>query len=263
MVAIVCLASCARTPDEPQGLARAALDNPSFTWSKREASRLRIYFADGSYPASHQDDLMTRVETAYRDDLEMLGVDTFDGVIDVFFIESRAQMDSLVGFPVTGFAERDARAVFLVANPDWRPFERHEIMHVLAYHAWGPANSAWVEEGFAQFADGACGAYSVDDVAHALAEQSGYVPMDTLVARFRELDDLTAYLQAASMMGFLYETRGRSAARAVWQRGVEGLPEDETPAAFADTWWQWVKTRARPVPADTLATIRDKGCGVP
>ncbi|HEX6790026.1 MAG TPA: hypothetical protein VF247_01835 [Candidatus Krumholzibacteria bacterium] len=247
----------------PQGLARSALDNSQFEWIRRDTEHLRIYFPAGSYPAAHQQDLVARAEAARRDNLALLGEEAFEPVIDVFFIESRAQMQALVGVPVTGFAERDARAVFLVTNPDWRAFERHEIMHVLAHHAWGPASGAWVEEGLAQFADGRCGEYTVDDIVHALAEQRGYVPMDTLVARFRQLDDLTAYLEAASMVGFLYETHGRAAAQAVWQRGADAIPglTGETPPAFAESWWRWVKAKAKPVPADRLEIIRDKGCG--
>lgn len=260
---ILCLASCAPAEQPPQGLARAALDNPSFDWVEHNTSHLRLYFLANSYPASHQGDLARRSESARADLLDLLGIDQFDDVIDVFFIESRAQMDSLVGFPVTGFADRDARAVFLVTNPEWRAFERHEIMHVLAHHTWGPASGAWVEEGLAQFADGMCGGYTVDDAAHALAVENGYVPIDTLVARFRQLDDITAYLQAASMVGFLYRMHGRDAARAVWQRGPGALPEvtGEAPSAFAESWWSWLRATARPIPAETLQIIRDKGCG--
>ena len=247
----------------PQGLGQAAIDNAAFEWIKRDTANLRLYFLAGSYAAAHQDDLAQRAEAAHRDNLRLLGVERFDDVIDVFFIESRAQMDSLVGVPVTGLADRDARAVFLVTNPGWRSFERHEIMHVLAHHVWGPASGAWVEEGFAQFADRRCGEYTNDDVVHGLAAQGGYVPIDTLVATFRQLDDLTAYLEAASMMGFLFEKHGRDGARAVWQRGLEAIPEvtGEQPSEFAETWWQWVTTKAKSVPKDKLAIIRDKGCG--
>ena len=260
---ILCLASCAPEVQPPRGLARAALDNPAFDWVKQDTSHLRLYFLANSHPASHKEELARRCETAHHDLLALLGVDRSDDVIDVFFIESRDQMDALVGVPVTGFAERDARAVFLVTNAEWRAFERHEIMHVLAHHAWGPASGAWVEEGLAQFADGMCGGYSVDDAVLSLAEHAGYVPVDTLVAHFRQLDDITAYLQAASMVGFLYHTHGREAARAVWQRGPIALPDvaGQTPAAFAESWWQWLRSTGRPVPADSLEIIRQKGCG--
>ncbi len=248
---------------EPQGLARAALDNQSFEWIRRDAPHLRFYFAAGSFPAAHQDSLIQRCVVARRDILRRLGGAQFSPPVDIFFIESREQMKSLTGLGVTGLAAREERAVFLVNNAGWRSFERHELMHVYAYHIWGEASSAWVEEGLAQWSDGVCGGYTNHDVAHALAEPHGYVPMDTLVSRFRELDDLTAYLEAASMMGYIYETKGRTAAQAVWLRGVDALQTvtGESPDAFARSWWQWVSARARPVPKNELETIVKKGCG--
>lgn len=243
---------------EPAGLGRAALDNPAFTWLDRTTPALRLHFLADSYPALHQDSL-ARLTTAGRaHGLALLGVEDFPAPIDVFFIESRDQMNALVGFPVTGFAHRDARAVFLVTNPDWRAFARHELMHVLVHQLWGPAArpDAWIVEGLAQFADGRCGPYTNDDVAHALGARSGYVPFDTLVARFRQLNDLTAYLQAASMIGHLYETRGREAVRRVWTRGVGALP-----AGFERSWREWLAARARPVAPADLDVIAAKGCG--
>jgi hypothetical protein len=248
---------------EPRGLARAALDHPAFTWIRADAPHLRIHFLADSHAAFRRDSLRSLTERARAHDLALLGAERFDADIDVFFVESRAQMDSLVGFPVTGFAHREARAVFLVNNPDWRSFERHELMHVLAHHVWGPAAAAWIEEGLAQFADGRCGGYAVSTVAHALGARGGYVPFDTLAARFRELNDLTAYLQAASMVEYLYQTYGREAVRAVWRGGVAALREvtGRPPSALGELWRAWVAARARPVPDDQLATIRRKGCG--
>ncbi|MDP3909395.1 MAG: hypothetical protein Q8Q14_03305 [Gemmatimonadales bacterium] len=257
IAAALCLIPAALAAQEPQGLARVALDHPAFAWVRQGAPYLRTYFLVDSYPAAHRDSLVRLAEAARRDNLALLGVEAFDDTIDVFFIERRDQMDALVGAPVTGFAHRAARAAFLVTNPDWRAFERHELMHVLAHHVWGPAAEAWIEEGLAQFADGRCGGYSVDAVAYALAQGGGSVPMDTLVERFRRLNDLTAYLQAASMAGYVYERHGRDALRAVWQRGAGALTEE----AFAESWWRWVRDRAQPVPADALTTIRRKGCG--
>lgn len=249
----------------PDGLARAALANAAFTWVHHEAPHLRLHFLVDSYAAVRADRLIRSTQAARAHDLALLGVEDFAFAIDVFFIDTRAQMDSLVGVPATGFAHRDARAVFLVANADWRSFERHELMHVLAHHLWGPAAqpSAWIEEGLAQFADGRCGAHSVDSVAHALGADAGHVSLDTLVARFRELNDLGAYLQAASFVGYLYARYGRDTVRDVWQNGADALVRvtGQSLHALGDRWLSWAHDRARPVPAGDLAVIRRKGCG--
>jgi len=190
------------------------------------APGLRVHFLAGSYPARHQDSLVARVVAAEAADLSLLDRRAYDRTLDVFFVESRAQMDTLVGAPVTGFAQMDSAAVFLVTNHAWRSFERHEIMHVLATDAWGrPAPPAdWVQEGLAQFADGRCGGYGIDEVAAGLMRPGGGVPLDTLTARFRQLDDLTAYLQAASLVGYIYGTFGLGAVERLWRQGAGALP---------------------------------------
>ncbi|HET6348817.1 MAG TPA: hypothetical protein VFH88_06995 [Candidatus Krumholzibacteria bacterium] len=261
IVAILCLTPGVLSAQPPKGAAREAIDDSAFVWIKRDAPHLRLYFPTGSYAAAHQEELVQRCETARTDILKVLGVKHFDDTVDVFFVENRDQMKLLTGYPVTGFAAREDRAAFLMTNPDWRAFERHEMMHVYAHNTWGPASGAWVEEGLAQFMDGRCGAYSVDDVCRALSNT--YVPMDTLTTQFRQLNDLKAYMQAASIVGYIYRQYGRDATRDVWQHGVDVVPKitGESVPAFAEAWWRQLTERAKPVSkADAMAILK-KGCG--
>lgn len=251
---------------EPDGLGRAALNDPRFAWTAPvSVSGLRVYFLPDTYPWQHRDSLVELTERGRRHGLGLLGADRFDPAIDLFFIESRAQMDSLVGVPVTGFAHRDARAVFLVTNPTWRSFERHELMHVLAHHLWGPAAEpdAWIVEGLAQFADGRCGGHSIHAVARAITESNGPIPLDELAVRFREFDDLSAYLQAASMVGWLYESYGRDTVRRIWSSGLDALPATVgmSAAELTNAWYDWLERSASVVPGEELRTIQTKGCG--
>lgn len=256
--------SASALAQEPTGLARSALDNPAFAWTREDTESLRVYFLANSYPAVHRDSLADLAQRGRDHALALLGVETFDLPIDVFFIESRAQMDSLVGIPVTGFAHRDARAVFLVTNEEWRSFERHEIMHVIAHHVWeAPAEpSDWIVEGLAQFADGRCGPYSVESVARSLVDSKGAVTLDTLTRRFRQLDDLTAYLQAASMVSYIYDVHGRDAVKRTWLEGLSGLSAStgRTSRELMDEWRRWLDS-APPIPEDALAAIARTGCG--
>ena len=170
----------------PSGLAAAALANPAFTWLHRSIPGFRVSFLADSYPARHQDSLLARLPLAAQHAQELLHVDPLAAPIDLFFIESRAQMTLLIGGSATGFAQPSARTVLLVTNPGWRAFERHEIMHVIAGQAWGPPgpNTAWLVEGLAQGADGRCGDFSNTGVAMALAARRGFVkPAVTTIAK--------------------------------------------------------------------------------
>lgn len=253
------------TGQEPEGLARSALDDSTFTWITRRDPGFRVHFQEGSYAAAHQDSLMARLVDAKAHDLTLLGERAFDPTMFVFFLEGRPEMERLLGFTATGFAEMRTASVFLVTNPEWRAFERHEVMHVLATRLWGaPAEpGAWIQEGLAQFADGRCGGYPLDPVVVGLAEDAGYVPIDTLITRFRELNDLTAYIQAASFVGYLYRTHGREVVRDVWRQGLEPAAAalDRTPAELMTAWKRSLPPATDAPPPGRVAAIRSHGCG--
>ncbi len=249
----------------PQGLARRALADSSFTWITRRAPGLRVHFLAGSYAAEHQDSLMARVAAARAHDLALLGEERYDPTLQLFFLQDRPQMEHLLGMRATGFADMQNGSVFLMTNPDWRAFERHEVMHVLATQLWGrPAEpSAWIQEGLAQFADGACGGYPIDPVVVGLAGGRGYVPMDTLTTRFRRLDDLTAYLQAASFVGYIYRRYGRDVVRDAWRRGLDSAARalHRTPSELRGEWMGGLPTPGDGPPPGEIERIRSKGCG--
>lgn len=263
-VAAFGLARSGVSAQAPAGLAREALRRSDFHWINRTAPGVRVHFLAGSYPALHQDGLIRRVLAARDADLALLGGPAYDRTLDVFFVESRPQLQSLIGQRATGFAQLDSAAVFLVTNPDWRAFERHEIMHILATAAWGrPAPpGAWIQEGLAQFADGACGGFTNDAVAGALV-RDGVIPLDTLVTRFRTLNDLSAYLEAASVVGYVYHTYGLAAVRKLWKEGA-GAVVSVLGRSLKDLERDWRASlpggSALP-PVERIAAIRKHGCG--
>jgi hypothetical protein len=265
MFALVAMGSCTGAAQPPAGLAREALEREDMRWITRSAPELRVHFLADTYAAQHQDSLVARVVAAKKADLALLRQPSYERTLDVFFVETRVQMDTLMGAPVTGFAQMDSAAVFLVTNPSWRAFERHEIMHVLATAAWGrpAAPGDWIQEGLAQFADGHCGGYGVDEVAASLTHADGVVPLGTLFSRFRQLNDLTAYLEAASLVGYIHRTWGLNAVEEAWSQGAAalpsflGLPVDTLEAR----WRAALPPLDRSPPPDRLDEVRKHGCG--
>lgn len=262
---IVLLAPAASTAQEPEGLARRALADSDLAWIPRTAPELRVQFREGSYAASHQDSLLARLVAARALDLRLLGATRDPRPIWVFFVENRDEMDTLISVSVNGFSEHESGAVFLVTNPSWRAFARHEIMHVLAWRLWGrPADPAdWIEEGLAQFADGACGGHPIDAVTAGIAEEEGFFQLDSLTGRFRQLDDLGAYLQATSFVGYLYREYGREAVRDVWIHGLGAASRriGRTPTELQGEWERQLPGPARRPELSEIERVRAKGCG--
>ncbi|HKP50340.1 MAG TPA: hypothetical protein VJU17_10025 [Gemmatimonadales bacterium] len=248
----------------PAGLAAAALANTSFKWIERQTPGFRVYFLADSYPAAHQDSLLARLPKALAHARKLTQSPPLVGPIDLFFIESRPQMAALTGFPATGFAQPAARAVFLVTNPDWRAFERHEIMHVVAGQSWGAAgpDTDWLQEGLAQAADGACAGHSNADVALALARRHGWIPLGSVLSAFRQQPDLRAYLQAAAFTDHLLKHFGSESLKTLWRNGSQpGTVIGGRSLASAEEEWKEQLSAAHRLSRATLARVESKGCG--
>lgn len=173
-------------------------------------------------------------------------------------------MAALVGARATGFAHTAAQGVFLVTNPTWRAFERHEVMHVVAVQAWGraAANTDWLQEGLAQAADGRCGAYDNATVLRGLVQRGGWIPWADVVLRFREQRDLRAYLHAAAFVGHLLSAFGPEVVRSLWTGGV--ILESSVggvPLAKIERQFRARIAALAPPPASAMRVIEQKGCG--
>ena len=248
----------------PEGLAARALADTSFTWHRDSLDGIRAYFLRGTWAFGRRDSLTRLLPGAIAHARALIDAPPLVGPLDVFFIEDREHMRRLTGVPVTGFAHRAARAIFLVANAGWRPFDRHEVMHIVSAQAWtfNGGRNVWLQEGLSQAADGYCAGYRNADVAAALARTHGWIPLPTLLDRFAEQSDLRAYLQSAAMVEFLLRRVGAAQVRTLWLADV-------TPATIlggrtlADWEREWRDTLTpAPVDAATLARIEDEGCGV-
>jgi hypothetical protein len=251
-------------PQEPTGLAASALADPSFTWIRRSLPGVRVYFLAGSYPANHQDSLLARIPAAVSHARALIDSPPLTSPIDLFFIETRAQMTALIGGRATGFAQPSTRTVFLVTNPDWRAFERHELMHIVAQHAWGPPapGTDWLQEGLAQAADGRCAGYSNADVMLTLTSRHGWIPLDAMLTRFRAQPDLRAYLQAAAFVGYLLQRYGPEPLEELWRRGSrrDSLIGSSPLAVIERRWREELRPR-EDVSVTALGAVESKGCG--
>jgi hypothetical protein len=173
-------------------------------------------------------------------------------------------MRALTGMGATGFAQPSARTVFLVTNPEWRAFERHEIMHVVAGQTWGTTgpDSDWLQEGLAQAADGACAGYANADVALALAQRHGWIPLSSVIGAFRQQPDVRAYLQAAALTDHLLKHYGSEALRKLWRKGStpDSMIGGRSLSAIEEEW-KGKLAAEHSMSSSTLARVESKGCG--
>lgn len=249
----------------PAGLAARALADTTFKWVADTVPGFRVYFLPGTYAHGIRDSLKARLPMALGHARALIEAPPVPGPIDVFFIQDRAQMRALIGGSATGFAHMQARAVFLVNNPEWRAFDRHEVMHIVLASTWGyiGQRNAWMQEGLAQAADGRCAGFTNAQVAVSLARRNGWIDLATLIDRFREQSDLRAYLQAAAFLEFLLATVGPSEIRQLWTgEPTPGSVVRGAPLASWEASWRKSIEHLPSVPATKLSSIEEVGCGI-
>lgn len=252
------------TPDDSSEVQRILADT-RYEWLSIESPNTRVHFPAGSYAAMNRDLLPDRAEEARSTVLDRLNKPEDSRTIDLFYVDSRADMERLVGLPATGFAYFDEQAVVLVFNSTWRPFERHELTHVVTLGTWpSPAGPA-VVEGLATYIDGSCGGYENGRVARSMLDMESLLPLGDLTGEFRQQDDLVAYLQAAAMIEFAVERLGAAVIRTAWDRGVAAVPEllgYSSPGEFEVQFEAWLSATYEPIPPESWDAILEHGCGI-
>jgi len=245
--------------------ARAYLDSSSFAWQVAESTHMRIYVPTGSAVASHLPDLIDSVEAARTAVLRILGEEDRQGEpkLAVFLVDTREDMQRLVGRPYGGLATPGELTAAFVAGPGYRPFFRHELTHAYASVRWGPMQSgAWLTEGLATLATGPCQGYSVDAVAAGYWRAGALPPLTILTADLRELPELPGYFGAASLVNFLRQHEGLDALRRLWRGEQPGTdsshPLGQRSADLEARWHQHLDS-VLPAVLDTVRLQRE-GC---
>jgi len=251
-----------QTPDD---FVQKALDDSTFTWLSSSANRIRIFYQKDSFAEKHRMMLLRSAETTVCEVLEFLGEPAYEPSLNIFYVESRDEMKRIVGHPYSGFADWEASGIFLVLNPEWRSFEKHEFTHVITMGVWGPPDvtSRWMIEGIAICSDGWCREYTVDEIAFHLLSTGQLPSLHKLFDDYSSLGEIRAGFFAASFIGFIRSTYGMPKLRSLWSNGVANIDEvlGDDPGQIENAWKRYLKRKVREdIPVD-LDTINKLGCG--
>jgi hypothetical protein len=250
---------------EDANLVQKALDDSTFNWKSCDSKGVRIYYQPGSFAEQHRAMILRSVTTTVDESLEFLGETKYHSTLHVFYVESREEMQRIVGRPYTGLANWTANGVFVVINPDWRSFEKHELTHVFTMELWGSphAESSWMIEGIALCSDGWCREYAVDEIASYYLATEQLPPLRELFDNFRALGEIRGGVYAASIIGFIREEYGTDTLKQLWLEG-SGVLNDLLGAGVdevEDSWKAYLKLKVNKDVDVDLTVIDDLGCG--
>jgi hypothetical protein len=215
--------------------------------------------------------MVDSLEAAWQSAVTLLGAPVADGPrIPVLVTASRTRFARLLEAEGKGLTTRmpgRGEIVLLVRNDSVRAYTRHEVMHVVSQRAWGWGipGRVWLVEGLATFADGRCQTTTITAVARDLLRETPSVTAEEVAREFlslKRVDRARAYVLAGTLVGSLWEDRGREGVRRLWQGldTVTAAPRFDAGGPTA-VWHGYVMRHAASAPSLDTAAFRRLGCG--
>ncbi|MBK6355082.1 MAG: hypothetical protein IPF46_17250 [Saprospiraceae bacterium] len=250
---------------QPSSYVLSFIGNDSISLSSVNYKSFRIYFKDSSYTANHLMEIEQELDIAYSKILSVLNIPSYNNGIYLLAVDSKEEMQKVMGYKIKGGAAKGHDLVFFVYNQNIRPQFKHEIFHLISYESWGLTNYRLLEEGSATYTDNYCfydnPMYSIN--AYYL-QQKKLFPLDSLVNNFdnqSKKSDVIAYIQSAGIFKYLYEKYGVEKMKLLWTGGFEnfksiyGLSIEQ----LETDWLNFIKTV--PIPKDFDINKLKDGCG--
>ncbi len=242
------------------------LNDERFTWASMSDGDLTIYYKEGSFAQKHRMMLLSSLKTSIPEVLDILEETGFDDPLNVFYLDSRDDMNALIGKPYSGFSHWTANSIFLVLNPEWRSFERHEFAHIVTMGTWGypDSTSRWMIEGIPVFCDGWCQDMSIDQIAYSLLKKGQLPDLKILFTDYAGLGEIRAGFSSASFIAFVINEYGTEKIRELWHNGTTGTIEDilgEDIPTLNGHWKDYIRDHGQDGIELDLESIRQHGCG--
>ena len=250
---------------QPSSYVLGFIGNDSIPLSSVNYKSFRIYFRDSSYMANHLVEIEQELDIAYSKILSLLNIPSYDNGIYLLAVDSKEEMQKVMGYKIKGGAAKGHDLVFFVYNQNIRPQFKHEIFHLISYETWGLTNYRLLDEGGATYCDNNCyydnPMYSIN--AYYL-QQKKLFPFDSLINSFdsqAKKSDVIAYIQSAGIFKYLYEKYGVEKMKLLWTGGFENFKSiyGFSIGQLETDWLNFIKTV--PIPKDFDINKLKEGCG--
>lgn len=250
---------------QPSTYVSRFIANDTIHLSSVTYNSFRIYFQENSYTASHLPDIKNELDLAYTKILSVLDILSYDFGIYLLAVDSKEEMQKVMGYKIKGGAAQGHDLVFFVYNQHIRPQFKHEIFHLISFEKWGKTNSRLLDEGGATYTDNYCfydnPMYSIN--AYFL-QQKVLFPLASLVNNFdneSKKNDVIAYIQSAGIFKYLYEKYGVEKIKCLWKDGFEHFTSiyGFTLEQLESDWFKCIENV--PIPTDFDIQTLKEGCG--
>lgn len=200
----------------------------------KQIKNIEFTFPAQGFAYEKRDSLVDECIKAIAQNVMLIEIEEFTTPYKIKFYPSKAAMKKETNYGVSGHADFWNKRVCLVATNDQKTIEeeniisppiKHELMHMIAMEQWQyPAESSlWMNEGLATYAANNCNGLTVDRVYRYLLAQDMLIPIDSIVDKFYDNDEMIAYHQSAYIVQYLIDNYGIEKFAKLWQQGFTGF----------------------------------------
>ena len=204
------------------------LSRKGFDWRTAETEHFFIHYEAGSYAEKKLDRLKQINESAFENNLHLLGEDTYHEKLNIFAVESREKMKKLIHRKTNGMGIPKYHTACYVASKTIWAATAHELFHVMHHHLWGKPKYRywqWLSEGFAVYADDRWFGYHLHTLSRYFFDKNRLLPLIKLMRHWRSVPIMISYPEAGSFVRFLFEEYGWVKLKALWEQGPNHIKQ--------------------------------------
>ena len=191
----------------------------------KKVDNFHFTFPSVGYAYDNRDLYVKECIDALKEDCAIIKLPNYNDPIKIKFLNSRKEMEEEVGMTATGWTNMWTQEIHIVADNEFSPPIKHEIMHMISMTTWGYPHDdlIWLNEGLATYAHVPsgydCNGYNVGQIYRYLLEKEMLISIDSLTNNFHGEDDMISYHQSAHIVEFLLTNYGIEKFKELWKKG--------------------------------------------
>lgn len=227
------------------------IDNLSFTFP-----------AEG-YAYDNRNQLVKECFDGIIENCATINLPEFKNPINIVFLNSRQEMEEAVGYQATGWTNMWTQEIHIVANNEFTPPIKHELMHMITMSTWGYPHEdlIWINEGLATNTVENCNGYSVGEIYRYFIENDKLISIDSLTNDFHGQPSIISYHQSGHIVDYLLTNYGLEKFIDLWKKGFSFF-EDIYSISFAQMEEEINEKsiKAYPTPVNINWDVFKEGC---
>ncbi|MDG1477733.1 MAG: peptidase MA family metallohydrolase [Vicingaceae bacterium] len=193
----------------------------------KKVANFYFTFPSEGYAYDNRDLLVKKCIDDLKEDCAAIELQNYNTPIKIIFLNSRKEMEEEVGYSATGWTNMWTQEIHIVANNEFTPPIKHELMHMISMTTWGYPHDdlIWINEGLATTTEKHCNGYNVGEIYRYLIENELLLSIDSLTNNFHGEPSIISYHQSAHIVEYLLTNYGLEKFKELWKKGFSSFEE--------------------------------------